>query len=92
MILFSTASLVRLWGHPVKNLSTIEALVIVSQIGFAFAAAVAVGLFAGDYLDSLLRTSPVFAVVGAIAGTAAGIYGAVQLARFGTTKDNHNGG
>jgi F0F1-type ATP synthase assembly protein I len=67
-----------------KNLSTVQALIIVSQIGFAFAAAVAVGLFAGGYLDSLLHTSPIFVVVGALAGTAAGIYSAVQLARFGT--------
>jgi ATP synthase protein I len=72
-----------------KNLSIIQALVIVSEIGFAFAAAVAVGLFVGDYLDSLLHTSPVFVVLGALAGTAAGIYSSVQLARFGTNdKDS----
>ena len=80
----------RLWSIHVKNLSTIEALVIVSQIGFSFAAAVAVGLFAGNYLDSLLHTSPIFVVVGAIGGTAAGIYGAVQLARFGTKDKGSN--
>jgi|BarGraNGADG00212_2_1021979.scaffolds.fasta_scaffold48731_1 F0F1-type ATP synthase assembly protein I len=74
-----------------KNLSAIEALVIASQIGFAFAAAVVVGLFAGGYLDSLLHTSPVFVIVGAVAGTAAGIFSAVQIARFGTTKGNGSG-
>lgn len=66
-----------------KNLSTVEALLIVSQIGFAFAAAVAVGLFLGNWLDSVLHTSPVFVLLGALAGTAAGIASAVQLARFG---------
>lgn len=70
-----------------KNLSTIQALIIVSQIGFAFAAAVAVGLFAGGYVDSMLHTSPIFVIVGAVAGTAAGIYSAVQLARFGTKSN-----
>lgn len=69
-----------------KNLSTLQALVVVTQIGFAFAAAVALGLFAGGWLDSTLHTSPVFVIVGALAGTAAGIMSAVQLARFGTTK------
>jgi len=69
-----------------KNLSTLQALVVVSQIGFAFAAAVALGLFAGGWLDSALHTSPVFVIVGAIAGTAAGIASAVQLARVGTAK------
>ncbi|HEX9014654.1 MAG TPA: AtpZ/AtpI family protein [Chloroflexota bacterium] len=67
-----------------KNLSTVQALLIVSQIGFAFAAAVAVGLLAGGWLDSVLHTSPLFVVLGALAGTGAGIASAVQLARFGT--------
>lgn len=67
-----------------KNLSTVQALLIVSQIGFAFAAAVAVGLLAGGWLDSALHTSPIFVVLGALAGTGAGIASAVQLARFGT--------
>lgn len=69
-----------------KNLSTIEALLIVSQIGIAFAAAVAIGLVAGNWVDSLLHTSPVFVILGAFAGTAAGIASAVQLARFGTRR------
>jgi ATP synthase protein I len=69
--------------NDMKNLSTIQALLIVSQIGFAFAAAVAVGLFAGGYLDSLLHTSPIFVILGALAGTGAGIYSTVQMARFG---------
>ncbi len=72
-----------------KNLSTVQALVIVTQIGFAFAAAVAVGLFLGAWADSVLHTSPIFVIVGALAGTAAGITSAVQLARFAArTKDS----
>ena len=70
-----------------KNLSTVQALLIVSQIGVAFAAAVAVGLFIGSWVDSALHTSPVFVIIGALAGTGAGIASAVQLARFA----NRNG-
>lgn len=70
-----------------KNLSTIQALVIVSQIGFAFAVSVVIGVFGGIYLDSLLHTSPVLTILGAVLGAGSGIYGAVQLARAGMAKN-----
>lgn len=72
----------------VKNLSTIQALIIVSEIGFAFAVSVVIGVFGGIYLDSLLHTSPVFAIIGAILGAGGGIYGAVELARTGLAKND----
>lgn len=70
-----------------KNLSTLRALIVVTQIGFAFAAAVAVGVFLGGYIDSLAHTSPLFVILGAIAGTVAGMASSIQLARFATRKD-----
>ena len=71
-----------------KNLSTLQALLIVSQIGFAFAVSVIIGVFAGIYLDSLLHSSPVFAILGTVLGSGSGVYGAVQLARAATTKSD----
>lgn len=63
---------------------------IVSQIGFAFAVSVVIGVFGGIYLDSLLHTSPVFVILGAVLGSGSGIYGAVQLARAGTAKNDES--
>lgn len=64
-----------------RNIRVWQAVVIASQVGFVMAAAVAIGLFAGWYLDSLMHTSPVFVIIGAIAGMAGGIFSCVQLVR-----------
>ena len=69
-----------------KNLKVLEAVVVVSQVGFVLAAAVAAGLFAGSYLDSILGTSPLFVLVGVLAGTAGGMYSIVQLLRYVSRK------
>ena len=65
-----------------KNLKALEAIVVVSQVGFVLAAAVAIGLFGGSYLDSIFGTSPLFVLVGVLAGTAGGMYSIVQLLRY----------
>jgi len=65
----------------VKRLSTWQALIVASQLGFVLAAGVATGLIVGWYLDSVLNTSPVFTVIGALAGMIAGLISCVQIAR-----------
>ena len=64
-----------------RNLRVWQAVVIASQLGFVMAAAVAIGLFAGWYLDSLMHTSPIFAILGALAGMAGGIFSCAQIVR-----------
>ncbi len=64
-----------------RNLSVWQAVAIASQVGFVMAAAVAIGLFAGWYLDSLMHTSPVFTALGAFVGMAGGIFSCVQIVR-----------
>jgi ATP synthase protein I len=70
-----------------KNLRTWQALLVASQIGFVLAAGVAIGLFLGWYLDSVLNTSPIFAMLGALAGVAAGIHSSLRMVRFITRRD-----
>ncbi len=65
-----------------NNLTVLQAVVIASQLGFVFAASVAIGLFVGSYLDSATNLSPLFTILGALAGTASGMYSCVQLIRF----------
>ncbi len=65
-----------------RNLSVWQAVAIASQVGVVFATAVAIGLFAGWYLDSVLNTGPFLTVVGALLGTASGVYSCIQIVRF----------
>ncbi|MGI5835249.1 MAG: AtpZ/AtpI family protein [Chloroflexota bacterium] len=67
-----------------KRLTTWQALIVASQLGFVLAASVGIGLYAGWYLDSVLNTSPVFAIIGALAGMVAGILSCVQIVRAST--------
>jgi ATP synthase protein I len=69
-----------------KDLKTWQALLVASQIGFVLAAGVAIGLFLGWYLDSVLNTSPIFAMLGALAGAASGGYSALRMVRVITRK------
>lgn len=69
-----------------KRLSAWQALIVASQLGFVLAAGVGIGLLAGRYLDSVLNTSPVFTISGAVAGMVAGIISCVQIVR--TTMGN----
>ncbi len=66
---------------PMKNLRLWQTVVVVSQLGFVLAAGVAIGLFAGWYLDSLAHTSPFLTILGALAGMAAGLYSCARIAR-----------
>lgn len=64
------------------DLSAAQALAVASQLGFVISAGVLVGVLGGSFLDSRLGTSPWLVVVGAILGTASGMYSAVQMARW----------
>jgi len=74
-----------------RNLSVWQAVVVASQVGFVMAAAVAIGLFAGWYIDSILNTSPVFTAIGALVGFAGGIYSCLQLIREIQRNDRSGG-
>ena len=43
-------------------------------LGFEFAGAVLAGIFVGRYLDDILETTPLFMVLGAVAGMAGALY------------------
>ncbi len=62
--------------------SMLQALAVASQMGIILGAAVVVGLLLGSWLDSLLGTGPVFAIIGSLIGLAAGVYSSAQLAMF----------
>jgi F0F1-type ATP synthase assembly protein I len=64
-----------------RNIGVWQAVAIASQVGFVMAAAVAIGLLAGWYLDSIMHTSPIFTALGAFTGLAGGIFSCVQLVR-----------
>ncbi len=64
-----------------RNLGLWQAVIVASQLGFIMAAAVAVGLLVGWYLDSLVHTTPILTIVGAIVGMVAGLFSCVQIAR-----------
>ena len=51
-----------------------EALSLVTSLGLGMAAAVAVGLLAGRWLDGLLDSTPWATVTGIILGMAAGLW------------------
>lgn len=52
----------------------IDALGMVTSLGLSMAAAVAVGLLAGRWLDGVLDSSPWATVAGIILGMAAGLW------------------
>jgi len=51
-----------------------DALGMVTSLGFSMAAAVAIGLLAGRWLDDVLGSSPWATVAGIILGMAAGLW------------------
>ena len=66
-----------------RNLTTLQALAIATELGFAFALAVLLGLFAGYFADERMgNTVPVLTILGSFLGLAAGVYSAMQVAQF----------
>lgn len=64
-----------------RNLTVWQALIVASQLGFVLAAGVAIGLVAGWYLDSVIHTSPLLTVIGALLGMIGGLYSCAQIVR-----------
>jgi F0F1-type ATP synthase assembly protein I len=64
------------------DLSGAETLAVASQLAVVLAVSVVIGLVGGSFLDARLGTGHVFVIVGAILGTAAGIYTMVQTTSF----------
>jgi Putative F0F1-ATPase subunit Ca2+/Mg2+ transporter len=66
----------------VPDLKTWQALGIVTQFGVTCAVAVWLGYFVGSWLDSLLGTRIVFALLGALGGMVASILSTIQLLKY----------
>lgn len=64
------------------NLSGVETMAVASQLAVVLAACVLIGIFGGSFLDARLGTSPLLLILGAILGTAAGIYTMWQTTTF----------
>lgn len=64
------------------NLGGAETLAVASQLAVVLAACVLIGIFGGSFLDARLGTGPLLLIVGAILGTAAGIYTMWQTTSF----------
>jgi ATP synthase protein I len=56
-----------------------ESLGALGGLGFTIAIPIAVGAIAGNYLDGLMNTKPLFILLGLLLGLISGIYGAYRL-------------
>lgn len=66
-----------------RNLTLWQAVAYATELGFAFAAAVLVGLFIGHFADDRLGNDvPVLTMLGSLVGLAAGVYSTAQIAQF----------
>ncbi|HET8906800.1 MAG TPA: AtpZ/AtpI family protein [Ktedonobacterales bacterium] len=54
-------------------------LVLVGQLGLTVAIPILLGIGAGLFIDSKLRSSPIATLIGLLLGLAAGVYGAYRL-------------
>lgn len=68
-------------GSRPPGLSTVQSLTIASQFGGTLAVAVALGLFAGQWIDTRLGVSPLFTLIGVFFGFAAAVSSTVALYR-----------
>lgn len=59
--------------------SVIRSLGALGGMGFTIAIPIAVGAIAGNYLDGLIHTKPLFILLGLLLGLISGIYGAYRL-------------
>jgi ATP synthase protein I len=59
--------------------SVLVSLGALSGMGFTIAVPIAAGAIAGNYLDGLLHTKPLFILLGLLLGLVAGVYGAYRL-------------
>ncbi len=64
------------------NLSTLQALGIVTQFGVVCALAVGLGYLLGSWLDSRLGTGLVFTLIGAVGGMISAVSSTLQLMNY----------
>ena len=64
------------------NLSTLQALGIVTQFGVTCAVAVWLGYLLGSWLDSRLGTGLIFTILGALGGMISAITGTIRLMNY----------
>ncbi len=70
-------------AKPVKPVKPLPSAAVFLGLGTAVAGCVAVGVFAGIFLDGRAHTSPLFLVVGLVLGVAAAVATVVtQVRRF----------
>lgn len=68
-------------GPTWPGLTTAQSLAVASQFGITLAVAVALGVFAGQWLDGLMRTGIVLTLIGALVGFVAEVASAITLYR-----------
>ena len=64
------------------NLTTLQALGIVTQFGVICAVAVWLGYILGSWLDSRLGTGLVFTLIGAVGGMISAVISTLQLMNY----------
>lgn len=69
-----------------SNLNTWEALGIVTQFGVTCAVAVALGFLLGNWVDGLLGTGIIFALIGAVGGMISSVMSTLQLLKYATRR------
>ena len=63
------------------TLSTVQALAVASQFGVTLAVSVILGVLAGQWLDSHLKTAIIFTLIGVLVGLVAAGTSTVRLYR-----------
>ena len=68
-------------GLKWPGLTTAQSLAVASQFGVSLAVGVGLGLVAGQWLDGVAHTAPLFTLIGVLAGLILGISSVVALYR-----------
>ena len=68
-------------GPKWPGLTTAQSLAVASQFGVSLAVGVGLGLIAGQWLDGVAHTAPVFTLIGVLAGLILGMSSVVALFR-----------
>ena len=68
-------------GLKWPGLTTAQSLAVASQFGVSLAVGVGLGLVAGQWLDGMAHTAPLFTLIGVPAGLILGISSVVALYR-----------
>lgn len=71
------------------NLSTWQALGVVTQFGFTCAVAVFVGYLLGSWLDSRLGSGFLFTLIGALGGMISSVFSTLHILNYLRRRDAH---